>query len=196
MQIHTFTDALGLSSPQQREKAEQRKKIENVNPAELGEKVIFLSWEAPSRSLKKPMSDKLRKTLVSVGTVVVLLFILMREYFVVMAIASVVFFIQILSKTTPEDIKYELSSHGIKYGEQMYYWVSLVSAFFMKIDGLDFLAFDTFESIPGRIYVNVSGKNLSEIEMFVSKHMTYLKVAPKSQFEKIFDFVSSKFNFE
>ena len=194
MKLVQVTDLFGITNSRANQPTQPE--IQNVNPETLGEKKVYLEWQTTARVQRKGANQKLMRTFTIIGAVVALLLVLMHEFTLILVIASVIFISQILSKTPPEVIKHEVSSHGVSYAGQLYRWAELKQFFFTKNNELDILAVDTKDPIPGRLFLSIHAKDKDHLKEVISKYLPYLEHEPRTVFDKAFDSVMSKFNFE
>jgi len=90
---------------------------------------ILLRWSSPSRLFKKRDKDFYK----NIGAIVFLLTIILlfaREYMLVVAVLSIVFFIYVTSTVPPEDIDHKITNLGIESAGHYYRWEELFEFWF------------------------------------------------------------------
>jgi len=197
MKITQVTDALGFSNFKEKGMKEASRQ-KSFDPKELGEKNVFLAWETVSRPEKKLVGAKATRTMTIIGVFVGLLLVIMQEFFLIFLIASVIFISHVLSKAEPEIVKHEISNHGISYNGQLYYWYELKHFFFMQSAGFEILAVDTWNSLPGRLFLVLGekSKDKDKIKEYLTKYIAFLPEPPHTFLDKTYDAVMGKFNFD
>jgi hypothetical protein len=174
----------------------------NVEPAEttaairndLGPKEIYLHWEAQSRAQKKGFNKKMTRTMVVIGAVISLFLAVMGEFFLILVVGSLIFVSYVLSTTPPENVIYEISNHGIMYGEQMFYWDQLRQYFFSYSSEQELLCVDTKASLPGRMFITIRPEDKEKIKEILSRYLTFLKEEPITVMDKAYKSFIDKFN--
>jgi hypothetical protein len=163
---------------------------------QLGEKQIFLSWEAMSHSDSHVMGKRFTRALTIIGIFVGLLLLAMQEFFVLLVIGSVIFVTQALMKIPPENLKYELNSFGINVNGKLYYWDQLRRYFFIERGGVEVVVVDTTMGIPGRLFINFDEKDKEKIKEVFNKYLHFLEQEPRSFFDDAYDKIVKKFGVE
>lgn len=171
-------------------------KVPEIDKEDLGPKEVFMTWEKTlSPGDKTVINKRFSRPIVIIGIFVGLLLLVMQEYALILVIGSLIFFIQALPKMLPEDVKYEVSNHGIMIGDTLYYWGKLRRFFFIKKEGVEVLAIDTVMGFPGRIYVHFDAKNKEKIKELLNKYLHYLEEEPTTVLDKAYDGVVKRLNF-
>ncbi len=192
MKLSTFAKYIGVPVPQP---SQETPKIE-INPENLGPKEVFLAWETLGRPTKKMRNTRMTRTLTVIGIVIALLLAIMGEFFLILVIGSLIFVSYVLSNTPPEISKFEISSHGVMFDEQMYYWIQLKQFFYTNFGDSEILAIDTKEALPGRIFISFKQEDKQKLHEVISRYLPFLKQEPKSAFDKMYESVLDKFNTE
>jgi hypothetical protein len=167
-----------------------------VNPDSLGEKTVLLSWKASSRPERKGISQKFIRTGIVIGLVIALVLALMQEFFLILVVASIVFFSYILINSPIDTIEHELSTHGVKTNGDMYYWYELKRFFFTTSTGTEMLSIDTIDRLPTRLFMLFNAKDKDKIREVCEKYITYVSEEPLTKWDEVYFKVMSKFNFE
>lgn len=171
-------------------------KVPGYSREMLGEKKVFLSWEAISHTGLHMMSKRFIRALTIIGIFVGLLLLAMQEFFIILAIGSVIFVTQALMKMPPEKIKYELNSFGINVGGKLYYWDELRRYFFIQREGTELVVVDTTIGIPGRVFISFDPKDKEKIKEVFNKYLHFLEQEPKTFFDDAYDKIVKRFGVE
>ena len=123
MNLKDLASYIGVTSTKKEELPVQpATPVQATTPEALGEKKVLYAWESSSKLGKRSWDPKMVRTGVVIGVVVGLLLFLMQEFFLILVVASVIFISYILSNSPMENIAHEISTHGVKTGDQQFYW--------------------------------------------------------------------------
>jgi len=180
-----------------REEKETVNKISDFDVEKLDTKKVFLSWETLGRAEKSgDIGIKFTRTFTTIGIFVGLVLVAMQEFFLILAVGSVIFIVQALAKASPENVRYELSNHGLLIDETLYYWNQLKKYFFIKREGAEALAIDTTLGFPGRIFISFNQENKGEIRRILDQRLFFLEKEPKTFLDTTYEKVLDKFNIQ
>lgn len=169
---------------------------QKMDPAMYGEKIIEHTWTAPNRVVNE-LSQKSAKTIIVIAVSVSLLFALMQEFLLIVVIASAGFLYYMLSKSPATQVEHQVSTHGLLYGgEQFYYWYELKQFFFRTDHNALFLCVDTIERLPGRIFLNIAPTDRDKLKDIFSKRLLFLEEEPKGFVDKMYGSAISKFSLD
>ncbi len=191
MQLPKLTDLVGITNPTKT----AQKLAQHVDTDNLPQKEVYFAWESTPAIERKEMNKKLVRTLTIIGVVVALLLVIMQEFLMIVVIASLIFFVQAVTRFNPEKIKFELSNHGLMYNDTMYYWQQLKHFFFTTTNGVEVLAVDTYAVLPGRVFIPFSPEDKVKINGILKDHLHFLEVAPHTAFDTAYTKVMDKFDF-
>ena len=189
MNISTVTNFLGITN------TKQQPAYAAPTPPEALEKEpkkVLFAWEATPKGAKT-ISKKTARALIIIGVIVALVFAVMQEFLLIIALASLVFIKYILTAAPQETIKYEISNHGVTVAGQFYGWYALKYFFFTRKDGVTTLCADTKEALPGRLYLTLNGNNSDEMRPVLEQYLAYLEAEPKTFIDKAYDSITGKF---
>lgn len=191
MQLKSVTSFLGLTKKKE-EPVSPSQAVSKPDPSMYGEKVLEYSWTAPSRVVTQ-LSQKSAKTIIVIAVSVSLLFALMQEFLLIVVIASAGFLYYMLSKSPATEVTHEVSTHGVWYAqEQFYYWYEL-KHFFFKGEGDNLLlCVDTIERLPGRIFLKINPQDKEKLKEIFSKRLLFLEEEPKGFIDKAYTSAVSK----
>lgn len=199
MKLNDVTSVLGFNSataPKSSESASP-KTLEPLARENYGERVAELRWQAPSRKMLA-MSPKAVRTLLVICVAICIVFALMQEFVLILVIGSIGFLAYMLTKSLPENVVHEISTHGISYAdENFYYWHQLSNFFFKNVDDTTtVLCVDTVEKIPGRLFLNFDTKEQDKLRQLLEKRLQYLEEEPRDYIDKIFSRIISRLNLD
>lgn len=192
MQLKDITSFVGLTKKKEEPISPSQTTVK-PDPSMYGEKVLEHSWTAPNRIVSQ-LSQKSAKTIIVIAVSVSLLFALMQEFLLIIVIASAGFLYYMLSKSPATEVTHEVSTHGLWYArEQFYYWYELKQFFFKGADDGLFLCVDTVERLPGRIFLNISPADREKLKELFAKRLLFLEEEPKGFIDKAYGSAVSKF---
>ncbi|MFZ2664181.1 MAG: hypothetical protein WAX66_02365 [Patescibacteria group bacterium] len=178
-------------------------KEESLEPAKVPDfdyqkipKEVYLSWEVIATHEVKGLSKRFIRAFTIIGIFIGLLLLIMQEFFVILIVGSLIFVTQAMMKLTPEATKYELSSHGLKIGDNLYYWDHLRRFFFILREGTEVIAVDTTLGFPGRLFISFNKENKEQIKGILIKYLHFLEEEPRTFFDNAYDRVIKKFSIE
>jgi hypothetical protein len=194
MQMPSLKKFLDIKDPHE---SLEPPKVPETTIEELGPKEVFMSWEKTlSPSDKTVISDRFTRPAIMIGIVVGIILLIMQEFILMITIGSIIFFLQALRKMLPESLRYEISSHGILVGDDMYYWGKLRRFFFITREGSEVLAIDTTLGFPGRIYIHFDQSDKGKIKETLDRYLHYLESEPRTVFDNTYERIVGKFNIE
>ena len=192
MKLPSFTKFMDIKS---REDYLGPAKIENLDPENLPVKEIYLAWQKEvSVEEKISVSKRYSRSLITISIVVGLILLIMQQFFVLLILGSIAFFVISLKKVSSENVRYELSNHGIMIDDSMYYWDKLRRFFFLPKGGTEILVVDTTIGFPGRIYLSFNPEDRDKIKEILEKYTHYLESEPRTFLDNAYDKVINKFS--
>lgn len=170
-------------------------KVEDMDRENLPPKEVYFSWEKTfSPEDKKFFSKRFSRAFLIIGIFVGLLLLVMQEFFVILIVGSLIFVIQAMMKMSPENIKYEVSNHGVMIGDDLYYWDKLRRFFFVVRENSENIAIDTIIGFPGRIFLSFDEQDKEKITEVLNRYLHFLEVEPKTFLDNTYDRVIRKFS--
>lgn len=166
---------------------------EGFDEKRLGPKEVYLAWEAPGRTIHQGYNEKLMRTFAIIGVFIALFLVILQEYMLILVVASMIFVGQVLAKTPPENVKFEISSYGIMTDDQLYYWHDLRRFFFFEKEGITILAVDTLTGFPSRLFLNVTKDQAAKAKQVLDQRLQYLEQEPETLLDRTYRAVTSKF---
>lgn len=159
-----------------------------------GSKKVILSWKALARPARKDAGKKVTRAIIVASAAAALILALLQEFPLILVIVSLAFVSYVLSKVPPEEALFEISSHGIKINDDLFYWHEMSQFFFVKTDDFDVLAVDVPQNTPTRLFLTIHNADMGKIKDVLSEHLNYIEVEPKSIFDRTYENFIGKFN--
>jgi len=146
--------------------------IKNTNE----EKVLF-EWEAPERSFKKRDKD-FWITAIAILVLFSVVLIFIKEFFLVVALVSVLFLYYVLSTVPPRMVKNKITNRGIKLEGADYDWRILLRFWFKKSLNSELLELETNLRIPRQISLVINEADKEKIKGIVLKKLPLVESSP------------------
>lgn len=190
--ITNLTDYIGITNTKTQETPVIVKPI--IEMAKAEPKRVLLTWEASTKIQSKRMDEKLRKNLIVVGVIICLLLVVLQEYFLIFAVACLLFASSTLSKMAPQKIKYELTNHGVDYGGKLFEWSELKDFFFSTAFGPEVLVVNAHQALPGRLFFNFESENKQPLRQIFETYLHFVEQEPLTFIDKAYISTLSKLN--
>lgn len=190
MKLIDVTNLLGITSLD-RDKPQDIQTPRVLKAPQETPKTLY-TWTAVSRPEKKGLDQKKLRTLIIIGIMVSLLLVAMQQFFMILAVLSLIFVVYMLGQVPPEEMTYEINTQGVKYGNLMYYWEELKYFFPITENNHEVLAIDLVNGIPGRLFFTVTKENKKKVTDLLKDYVNYLDEAPKSFIDKAYDSMTEK----
>ena len=143
--------------------------VDNIIKNTNEEKVLF-EWEAPERSFKKRDRD-FWITAIAILILFSVVLIFIKEFFLVVALVSVLFLYYVLSTVPPRMVRNKITNRGIKLEEANYDWRILLRFWFKKSLNSELLEFETNLRIPRQISLVINEADKEIIKEIVLKKL-------------------------
>lgn len=157
---------------------------------------IFYQWTAPSRGQRPVIDQRKAKILAIFGVVLGIILLVMGEWWIVVAVISLVFMLYMLTKLPPEVVTYQLTNFGVKFNDTLYEWQSLIQFFYVYTDGVQSVAIDTKNNFPARIFLTVPDEHKQKVTQVLNDYIIMLNEEPTTVIHKAYDSVVNKIDFE
>jgi len=151
--------------------------LPNNDVVEMNEERILIEWEAAERSYQKRNKD-FWVTAIAILILVSVILIFIKEFFLIMALISVLFLYYALSSVPPEKIKNKLTNRGLYFGELRYEWKDLKRFWFKKSMSSDTINFGTSLKFPRVISLVIDSKDTEKLKEIVVKRIPLLESSP------------------
>ena len=154
---------------------------ENQNPTneinDLYEEKVLFEWEAPERHYQKKGKD-FWVTSVAILILVSVILIFINEFFLIMALISVLFVYYALSSVPPGTVKNKLTNRAVYFGELRYEWNGLQNFWFKKSLSNQTINFDTMLRFPRMVSLVIDLEDQEKIKEIVVKRIPLLENSP------------------
>ena len=140
------------------------------------EKVLF-EWEAAERAYQKKDKD-FWVTAIAILILVSVILIFIKEFFLIMALISVLFLYYTLSAVPPGKVKNKLTNRGIYFGELRYSWKNLKKFWFKKSMSSDTICFETELRFPRMVSLVIHPDDMGKLKEIVLKRIPMLETSP------------------
>lgn len=143
----------------------------------LNEERVLISWEAPERAYQKKNRD-FWVTAVAILILVSVILIFIKEFFLIMALISVLFLYYALSAVPPGMIKSKLTNRGLYFGELRYEWKDLEKFWFKKNMSSQTINFETKLRFPRLISLVIDPRDMDDFKEIIIKKIPHLENSP------------------
>ena len=144
---------------------------------DLNEERVLIEWIAPERAFKTREKD-FWITAVSILVLVAVIFIFIKEFFLVVALGSLLFLYYVLSTVPPANINYKITNRGIYFGESHYYWDTLEKFWLKPSLSTEMIHFGTILRFPRTVSLVIKAADKDKIKDMVVKRLPYVESSP------------------
>jgi hypothetical protein len=162
---------------------------EEVGDQSPPKEITYLKWSSPSRLFKKRDKEFITNIAVIVFFLMVIL-VFAREFGLIAAVLSIVFFIYVMSTVPPENIEHRLTNFGLESGSQYYRWETLVEFWFEEQWGQVKLVIRP--AVGTLIYALLGDQPKDKIKDIVAKQIPYREHPQKSWVDNAAHWISEK----
>lgn len=148
-----------------------------MEETDLNEEKILFEWEAPERAYQKKNKD-FWVTAVAILILVSVILIFIHEFFLIMALISVLFVYYALSAVPPGMVKNKLTNRGLYFGELKYEWTVLKRFWFKKSLSNETINFGTNMRFPQMVSLVIDPKDQEELKEIIVKRIPLLESSP------------------
>lgn len=148
------------------------------------QKKILYKWRAPIRHFRKMDMKKYWMVVAAVLAFYVLL-ALLGHYWLMVAIAAVMFVIYVLGTVPPAKTKHMITSIGVDTLEKEYRWDQLDLYWYSRKDNQYVLNIETNMDVPGRLIMLVSKEDVKRTNEILQNYLEYKTVKKQSKFSKL-----------
>ena len=143
----------------------------------LNEEKVLFEWEAAERSFKKRDRD-FWITAISILVLVAVILIFVKEFFLIVALGSVLFLFYVLTVVPPGKIKNKITNRAIYFGEVMYDWSVLKRFWFEKSLNSQMVSIETNLRFPRQVSLVINPKNKAKIKKILLKKIPLIENSP------------------
>ncbi|MGI5840941.1 MAG: DUF5673 domain-containing protein [Patescibacteria group bacterium] len=144
---------------------------------DLNEEVVLHEWEAYEREYKTRDKD-FWITAIAILVIVSVIFLLLKEFFLVMALGSVLFLYYVLSTVPPEKVRNKITNRGVYFGDLLYTWDQLVRFWFRTSLGTEVMLLETNLKFPPQISLVIDAGDKEKIKKIVVKKIPLIESSP------------------
>jgi len=154
---------------------EYKNPVEDAN--NLNEEKVWFEWSAPERAYQKKDRD-FWVTAVAILVLVSVILIFIKEFFLIMALISVLFLYYALSAVPPGVIKNKVTNWAVYFGELRYEWRDLRKFWFKKSLSNQTINFETNLRFPRMVSLVIKPEDQDKIKEIVVKKIPLLEDSP------------------
>jgi len=155
---------------------EQKNEITSQPQEENVEKVL-IEWEAAERAFKRRDRD-FWITAIALLILVSVIFIFIKEFFLVISLGSILFLGYVLSTVPPGLVRHKITNRGIYFGEQFYPWEVMEKFWYKTSLDSEMIHFLTVLRFPRVISMVINAKDKDELKELVIKRIPYVENSP------------------
>ena len=145
--------------------------------ADVNEEKILFEWEAAERSYQKRNKDYWI-TAIAILILVSVILVFIKEFYLVVALVSVLFLYYALSSVPPGTIKNKITNRGLYFGELRYEWAVLRKFWFKKSLSNQTINFGTSLRFPRAISLIIDSKDEEKLKEIIVKRIPMLESSP------------------
>ncbi len=164
------------SSPAQVTAGQGQTTPESTNPP-------ILEWSAPLRVFKPLNRDNFRRLVVWCLLLGIVL-IFFKEFFLALAVFSLLFFSYVMGTVPPQVIQHRISENGITTAGHTYLWRELRDFYFTERLGQTILNVETSVR-PARLSLILQSVERNQVEGVLSRFIPHREESPRSFFETL-----------
>lgn len=152
-----------------------KQKVAKNNPAEE-----LLVWDSPSRMFD-PKSAQWFLSLFAIALVFITIFAIIREFWLILLTASIVFVYYALHRVEPLEIEHRVLTTGVEVGGRMYAWEDLKSFWISEKTDPAMLRIETKLFIPHVLELilpeETPAEDLAELKKLMSEYIPAIEKA-------------------
>jgi hypothetical protein len=144
---------------------------------DLNEEKVLLEWTAAERSFKKRDRDYWI-TAIAILILVSVILVFIKEFFLIIALISLLFMFYVLSAVPPGQTKYKITNRGVYMGETSYFWNILEKFWFSTSLNSEMVNFGTVLRFPRAISLVINAGDKEKIKEIVVKRIPMIENSP------------------
>jgi len=166
-----------------------------VNKVEdLNEERLLIEWVAPERAFKKREKD-FWITAIAILVLVAVIFIFIKEFFLIVALGSLLFLFYVLSTVPPNNVRYMITNRGIYFGETHYYWNVLEKFWFKPSLNSEMIHFGTVLRFPRVVSLVINPEDMEKLKEIVLRRIPLIESSPNFV-DKLTEWVANRLPLE
>jgi len=154
----------------------------------------IISWEAPERTYQERDRD-FWVTAISILVLISVILIFIKEFFLIMALFSVLFLYYVLSTVKPGSVICRITNKAVYFGEVRYEWKILSSFWFKHSLSYEILNIGTNLTFPRQISLVINPREKELIKEIMQKRLPMLQASPGTT-DKIIKWVGERLPLE
>jgi hypothetical protein len=158
------------------------------------EEKVQIKWNAPERAFQKKDKD-FWITIIAILILVSVILFFVKEFFLIIALISVLFLYYVLSTVPPKNTDYKITNRAIYFGESSYVWELLNRFWFKKNLSSQMIHFETNLHFPRTISLVINEQDKDSIKNIVVKKIPLIKDSPNF-IDKLTKWATSKLPLE
>ncbi len=165
-------------------KVRPKKKFSPIpEDAPLQEEKVLFKWEAVGRPFQKK-DFEFWTTVIAILSLVCLILFFAKEWFLIVALISLVFLYYVLTTVEPRRVKHKITNKGIYFAgsEQCFDWPFLRSFWFSQKWGHGLVNVETAVNFPRILHLVFADKDKKKLEKVLSGYLPQEKEEAKKGF--------------
>jgi hypothetical protein len=153
--------------------------VETIKPdrEDLNEEKVWFEWEAAERAFKTRDRD-FWITAISILVLVSIILFFIKEFFLIIALFSVLFLYYVLATVPPEKVKNKITNRGVYFGEARYSWDLLERFWFKPSLNSEMIHFETLLRFPRQVSIVINGEDKEKLKELIVKKIPLLESPP------------------
>jgi hypothetical protein len=146
---------------------------------DVSEERVLWEWTAAERAFQKRNRDYWI-TAIAILVLVSVILIFIKEFFLIIALVSLLFMYYVLSAVPPGEIKYKVTNRGVYMGETNYYWDTLEKFWFSSSLSSEMINFGTVLRFPRAITMVIRAEDKEKLKELIKKRLPLIENSPNS----------------
>ena len=165
-------------------KEEVRLEDDPTPKRKIVQNIKLFEWKAPDRYQFK-FNNKWFLIVVVFALLLSLFLAILRNYFLMAAIMSVLFLLYVAGTTKPVKVKHKITARGIDTGGKLYEWYMLKNFFFAKRGEEILLIVETKLNMPAALILLVSEEDKDPVFVLLQEKLIYRDIREWRWFDKL-----------
>jgi hypothetical protein len=144
---------------------------------DVNEERTLIEWTAAERAFQKRDRDYWI-TAIAILVLVSVILIFIKEFFLIIALVSLLFMYYVLSAVPPGEIRYKITNRGVYMGESHYYWEILEKFWFSNSLSSEMLNFGTVLRFPRAITMVIRPEDREKLKEMIKKKIPLIENSP------------------
>ncbi len=150
---------------------------EVITPPDVNEEKVLFEWEAAERAYQQKDRD-FWITAISILVLVSVILIFVKEFFLIIALGSLLFLYYVLSTVPPSLVKYKITNRAVYFGESQYYWDIFEKFWFKTSLSSEMVHLGTLLRFPRTVSLVINGQDKERIKELLLKQIPLVEDAP------------------